>query len=155
MITVYAIQCIETGNAYVGLTCGKIAKRFREHKCLAKSGKHTSPKLTEEWRLFGDCAFHAIPLETFPDGLTLPEKRQAEMKWLMEYGRREKLLNTVVASFTMLDADRLKGVEASRTVIGDRWSPEANLKRRLSQLGIPKGHGAKISATKRAKRLMR
>lgn len=155
MITVYAIQCSVTGNAYVGVTGGKIAKRFREHKSLAKSGKHTSPKLIAEWRQYGDAMFSAISLETFLYELTLPEKREAEMKWLMDYGRRGKLLNAVVASFTMLEADRLQGVEASRTATGNRWTPETNLKRRLAQLGKPKGHGAKISATKRAKRLMR
>ena len=34
-------------------------------------------------------------------------------------------------------------------------SPESNLKRSLAQKGIPKNHGHKISATKRAKKAMR
>jgi hypothetical protein len=65
------------------------------------------------------------------------------------------LLNHTKASFApppgaqkaALAAIRLKGRPPS--------TPEANEKRRQAQLGIPKGHGAKISATKRAKRAMR
>jgi hypothetical protein len=41
---------------------------------------------------------------------------------------------------------------ASRKANGYKPTPESNLKRRLAQLGIPKGHGAKISATKQARK---
>ena len=155
MFIVYALTCIETGNAYVGITSGKLGKRFREHKCLAKNEKHTSPKLSQEWKLYGDAAFQMIPLETFLYPLDLEQKRAAESKWLKEYETSGKLLNAIAVSFTFRPQDILLGIEASRHVTGNRWTPEANLKRRLAQLGIPKGHGAKISATKRARQLMR
>lgn len=71
MVVVYAVECAQTGHAYVGITSGKLSKRFREHRCLAKSGKHHSVKLNDEWQQHGDGAFSIKPLEVLDDDATL------------------------------------------------------------------------------------
>lgn len=63
-----------------------------------------------------------------------------------------RLYNRHRVSFSLLPEAKAKGVLAAHKERGLRWTPEANLKRSLAQKGKPKGHGAKISATKRAKR---
>lgn len=155
MVVVYAVECAQTGHAYVGITSGKLSKRFREHRCLAKSGKHHSVKLNDEWQQHGDGAFSIKPLEVLDDDATLIEKRSAELKWLREYDARGALLNQAIISFAPTPEATAKGIEASRAVVGNRWTPEANEKRRQAQLGKPKNHGHKISATKRAKQVKR
>lgn len=151
MVIVYAIVCKETNHAYVGATAGKLNKRFREHRCLAKSGKHTSPKVSDEWAKYGDDSFHSVVLELleFP---TLIEKREAELKWLKHYDELGLLLNASLISFAPTPEAIRKGIEAARH-IPKIQTLEANNKRRQAQLGIPKNHGHKISATKRARKL--
>lgn len=152
MIKVYAVVCKDTGHAYIGITAGKLAKRFREHRCLARNGKHHAPQLNAQWALYGDAAFSIEVLQELQSDASLIEKREAELSWLKRYEAEGKLLNAMAVSFGLSKESMAKGVEASRTSTGNRWTPKANLKRSLAQLGIPKNHGAKISATKRAKR---
>lgn len=155
MVKVYALTCTPTGNAYIGITAGNLAKRFREHKCLAKSGKHHSKQLCAEWSEHGDESFVMNVLETLPDTASLIEKREAELRFLKTYEASGKLLNSSTASFQPTPEAILMGNEASRTAVGNRWTDDANAKRRAAQLGIPKGHGAKISATKQAQKAER
>lgn len=152
MVKVYAVVCKPTGKAYVGVTSGKLAKRFREHRCLAKSGKHHATQFSAEWAQYGAAAFEIITLQEIPAESGLIQKREAELYWLKRYEANGLLLNAVALSFNFRPEDTAKGVEAARHIAGNRWTPEANLKRSLAQLGIPKNHGAKISAAKRAKR---
>lgn len=152
MVTIYALKCLLNGYVYVGCTKGKISKRMREHRCLLNKGVHKSTKLQSDWKAYGPDHFAIIDLERLPPDSSLDDKRQAELKWMKIYEDRSELYNLYLVSFRPIEEGRLRGVENSRNSIGKRWSPEANLKRRLSQLGKPKGHGAKISATKRAKR---
>lgn len=152
MVKVYAVTCLKTGRAYIGITAGKLAKRLREHRCMAKSGTHHSVKMVEEWSRKNDSDFIISTIEVLRDGATLTEKREAEGRWLKIYEARGKLLNASNVSFRPREVDIAKGIEAARGSIGNRWSPETNRKRRLAQLGKPKGHGAKISATKQARR---
>ena len=86
---------------------------------------------------------------------SVESKRKAEHRWMANLNEAGLLYNQSRLAYELSPEAIKKGVEASRHVIGNRWTPEANLKRRLAQLGKPKGHGAKISATKRAKRMMR
>ncbi len=66
------------------------------------------------------------------------------------------LYNENMASFEPSVKGMAQGrINIANARIGNRWSAEANLKRSLSQRGKPKGHGAKISATKRARKAMR
>lgn len=155
MVTIYAIVCTATAESYIGCTAGKVSKRFREHRCLAKNGKHHSPKLIERWAQYGDDGFKAVSLELLADDATLQHKREAELRWLEKTSKEGLLLNKAIISFAPTPEATRSGIEASRHVAGNRWTPETNQKRRMAQLGIPKGHGAKISATKQAKKLMR
>lgn len=150
MVSVYAIICGVNNSAYVGCTAGKPAKRLREHRCLLNQGKHAASAMIEDWRKYGASAFYLKILEKLPAGSAARVKREAEHRWMAHYAALQRLYNPNTLSFQLSPEAIAKGVEASRTSVGNRWSPEANLKRRLAQLGKPKGHGAKISATKRA-----
>ena len=152
MVTVYGLRCKENGFVYVGCTECSVAKRMREHRCRLRSGTHRAGRLLADWARYGEASFETIVLQCLDDGSSVERKREAEMFWLREYDRQQLLYNDHVISFRPSEAARIKGVEASRTAVGDRWSEATNLKRRLAQLGKPKGHGAKISATKRKRR---
>jgi hypothetical protein len=91
-------------------------------------------------------------LETMPDTVSVIEKREREIAWMRQYGAQGLLLNENEISFRP-PPDAPAKAAAARVANGYRPSAESNLKRRLAQLGKPKGHGAKISATKRAKNL--
>jgi GIY-YIG catalytic domain len=153
MITIYALECALTTEAYIGCTKGKIGKRMREHRCLLKAGKH-SAKLQQLWNQHSS-EFQMKPIETLPKTASIIEKRERELYWLRFYDDRGLLLNaSCEASFRPTKEAAAKGVEASRHIPRIQ-TPEANAKRRIAQLGKPKGHGAKISATKQAKNRLR
>lgn len=146
MATIYALEI--ANFAYVGCTSGPLAKRYREHRSLLKSGKHTCYKLQWLYDACGPDHMQMWMLAVCDDDLE--SRRKAEMYWMLK--KADHLLNNEMISFRPSEEARRKGVEASRHVEGNKRSPEANLKRSLAQKGVPKGHGAKISATKRAKR---
>jgi group I intron endonuclease len=151
MAKIYALVCKSTGFAYIGVTSAKLSKRFREHRCLCRSGKHHAPKLVEDWQRYGEADFSMQMLEE----TEYPKRgahNEAEQRWISHYRDLGLLYNAHDRSAGLGGEATRKGVEAARHVVGNRWSAEANEKRRLAQLGKPKGHGAKISATKRAKR---
>ena len=147
MATVYALKNTLTGAAYIGCTRSSPKKRWREHKSLLKSKKHTCKGLQLDWDRYGEGAFQIVSLEDCSDDLE--SRRSAELRQMEQ---ADLLYNEEKISFRPSEAARQKGVNASRFVEGRKRSPEANLKRSLAQKGKPKGHGAKISATKRANR---
>lgn len=100
--------------------------------------------------LHGPQSMQIKSLETLPSDTTTILKRERELYWLNLYDAQGLLLNDQKVSFQPPEGASKKAVEA-RVRNGYRPSPESNLKRRLAQLGKPKGHGAKISATKQAK----
>jgi hypothetical protein len=151
MVTIYALECGATGMAYVGCTAGKPGKRMREHRCLLNKKRHTAERLQRDWERYGGNAFYLKILETLPANIPVSAKREAELRWMARYKVDSRLYNAHGNSFAPTLEAIAKGIEASRSAVGNRWSPEANLKRRLAQLGKPKGHGAKISAAKQAK----
>lgn len=152
MAVIYALECSVTGFAYVGVTTAKLSKRFREHRCLCNTGKHHAVKMTEDWLKYGELAFGMKVLQE-AEYTHRGAHCAAEQKWIDHYDSLGKLYNAHSRSSGLGGETTKKGVEASRHVAGNRWTPEANEKRRLAQLGKPKGHGAKISATKQAKKL--
>lgn len=152
MATIYALTCTENGKAYIGVTAGKLSKRFREHRCLCNTGKHHATKLIDDWKAFGESAFKMVTLED-AEYSHRGAHCEAEQKWINHYSQLGNLYNAHARSSGLGNELTRRGVEASRSVIGNRWTAEANEKRRLAQLGKPKGHGAKISATKQANRL--
>jgi hypothetical protein len=151
MVTIYVLECAVTGEGYVGCTAGRIGKRMREHRCLLKAGKHTSIRLQSAWTKHS-AHFQMKPLETLQDDASVIEKRERELAWMKHYQTQGLLLNDNPMSFQPPPGAQAKAA-ASRVANGYTQSAESNLKRRSAQLGVPKCHGAKISATKKAKNL--
>lgn len=147
MAMIYALYIHGHSGLYIGCTRGKIAKRVREHRCLLKAGKHTCAPLQKVWNDMPHPEVFALEWAECEDDLV--SRRAAELAAMDQVG--DRLLNDRNSFQPTPEAIR-KGIEASRHVTGRRWTPEANEKRRLAQLGKPKGHGAKISATKQARK---
>lgn len=150
MAKIYALTCSVNGFAYIGVTNAKLSKRLREHRCLCNTGKHHAVKLTEDWLKYGSEAFSMIILEEaeYPNRGAFNE---AEQRWIDIYSSLHKLYNAHKSSQGLGGHITRKGVEAARIAnTGRICSEETRLKRRLAQLGKPKNHGAKISATKKA-----
>jgi len=154
MVTIYALTCIASGKAYIGCTAGKPAKRFREHRCKLNLGTHSEPDLLADWKLHGQAMFRMETVMELEDDVSLHTKRAMEQFVMQRYKALGMLYNRNEASFMPTREAIMKsasmGVNRGRV-----HSAESNLKRSLAQRGIPKNHGHKISATKRAKRAMR
>lgn len=151
MVTVYSIRNVENGKHYVGCTAGKPQKRWREHRCLLRAGKHACGELQADWIKSTEQCFALTLLEAF-DGVYVARKRERELFWMDHFGELGLLYNEHRISFQPPPGYAIKSA-ATRRANGYRHSPESNLARRLAQLGVPKGHGAKISATKQARKL--
>ncbi len=151
MVTIYGLEDASTGAAYIGCTAGRPGKRMREHRSLLKAGKHSSKRLQEAWNDHAG-QFQMKVLETMPAEVSVIEKRERELSWMKHYRVQGLLLNDNELSFRP-PPDAPAKAAAARVANGYRPSAESNMKRRLAQLGRPKGHGAKISATKLAKNL--
>lgn len=152
MAQVYGIFSPNSGRVYIGCT-GNAAKRWREHRCLLRKGAHASASLQAEWQATDGAGFHLKVLETISvANPTAAEKRQREQHWMDHYAALGLLFNETRQAFQLSEEARQKGVAAAHRERGRRWDADVNEKRRQAQLGRPKGHGAKISATKRAKR---
>lgn len=156
MVTIYALTCKENGKAYIGCTAAKLSKRMREHRCLLNSGKHIEAELLSDWVKYGSDAFSMLPIETLSDTATVIDKRRAELAAMERYASNGLLYNSNRTSFQPKPEVIAKGIKAASEINRTRvHSPESRIKRRLAQLGKPKNHGAKISATKQAQKLMR
>jgi len=153
MALIYGLMCIPSGKTYIGCTRAKPQKRFREHRCWLRAGSHACAGLQKDWSEIGELGFRLVVLDVCHDDLI--SRREAELKWMDLYCHLGKLYNEHIISFRPSDEAIRKGVANAHKEPGNRWTPEVNEKRRLAQLGKPKGHGAKISATKRAKAAMR
>lgn len=140
MVVIYGIECLPTRFVYVGCTKYELAKRCREHFSLLKHRKHTCFQMIEDFAKYGRDAFVSIVLEELLHNTTIAVKRDRELAWMSNFRGEGRLYNQNVASFGT-------GTKPK----GWKPSPESNLKRRMAQLGKPKGHGAKISATQKAK----
>ena len=153
MAVIYALECSVNGFAYVGVTNSKLSKRLREHRCLCNNYRHHATKLTEDWHKYGQSAFSMKVLE-IADYSHRGSHCEAEQKWIDYYDSLGMLYNGHNRSTGLGAEITRKGVLNAHNEAGNRWTPEANLKRSLAQKGKPKGHGAKISATKQAKKMM-
>lgn len=150
MATIYAIENVDNGKHYIGCTGGKVQKRWREHRCLLRAGKHQCKALQTDWLGWNEKAFQIVILGwVYSD--VVAEKRAAELLAMERFAEIGKLYNEHRISFQPPPGFHDKAI-AARKANGWKNSPESNLKRRLAQLGIPKGHGAKISATKQARK---
>lgn len=154
MVTIYALTCLANGKAYIGCTAGKIAKRFREHRCLLVNRQHNERLLQEDWNLHGPDMFRMETVMELEDDASTHTKRAMETFAMQRYKAAGLLYNRNEASF-MPTREAIMKSAAMSVNRGRIQSEEEKLKRSLAQKGIPKNHGHKISATKRAKRAMR
>jgi group I intron endonuclease len=153
MIKIYGIRNLITGNVYVGCTAAKLNKRMREHKCTLNANKHSSKMFQAEWLEYGQDKFEMMVFEELKDDSSVVDKRVAELYWMQK--NQGNLYNAYQNSFAPTQEARIKGVASRANQLrGSTQTPESNLKRSLAQRGIPKGHGAKISATKQLKKAM-
>jgi len=150
---IYGLWCDQTQKVYVGFSAN-VPKRMREHRCLLKSGKHSEPELQRDYNTYGEKSFRVATLAILNKDAPVSERRAEELKWMDEFSKDGRLYNTKRISFQPPVGAPAKAA-ATRQANGYRPSEESNLKRRLAQLGKPKNHGHKISATKRAKQVMR
>ncbi len=149
MATIYALTCAVDGKAYVGCTRGKMSKRMREHRCLLRANKHAEPELQAAWNTHGESAFSMIAVRVIADE-SVDARRQAELQVMQQYDDKGLLYNRNRACFSPTYEAWQRGYLKGAATKGNKQSPEANAKRRAAQIGKPKGHGAKISATKKA-----
>lgn len=152
MAVIYALTCIVTNKSYVGCTKGKPAKRFREHRCLLNAKQHSCKEMQSDWNSHGNEGFRLDVLQDLGANASLERKRNSELSWMDKLAEAGRLYDQSRISFAPTPEATAKGIEASRHVAGNRWTPEANRMRSEAQKGIPKGHGAKISATKQARK---
>ena len=143
MIKIYALGNNVDGKAYVGCTKNNLAKRMREHRCLLKNQKHNEKLLQDAWNTYGESSFSMMVLEELLDTASVIEKREAELKWFKIFDLESRLYNTNQKSFQAVKSDF--GNYSNK---GRKHTPEEIEKRRLAQIGKPKNHGHKISATK-------
>lgn len=153
MITIYALKCLPTQKAYIGSTKGKLSKRMREHRCLLNKGQHKTIEMQADWFKYGSENFICLELEQVADDMEA--RRNAEVGWMETHKNQGQLYNEHIVSMMPTREAIMQGVANAHNEPGNRWTKEANLKRSLAQKGKPKGHGAKISATKRARQAMR
>ena len=149
MVTIYALTCLANGKAYIGCTRGKIAKRFREHRCLLDAGTHSEKLLLKDWQEHGKEMFWMETVMELEEDSSLHVLRGMEKFTMQRYKAMGLLYNTNESSFE----PKREAIEKS-LASNHRHRPqtaEANLKRSLSQIGIPRNYGYKISATKRNK----
>jgi len=100
MITIYAIWCEDNGKAYIGCTAGKPQKRWREHRCLLRAGKHACNALQSDWNTLGEAQFHLNPHVEFLCWSTdVALKREMELRWMRYYEERGLLYNERKISF--------------------------------------------------------
>lgn len=149
MVTIYALRCLVNKKAYIGCTEAKLSKRLREHRCLLNNNKHNEKLLQNDWNEYGSSHFEIVALEMFSNS-SVEHKRKSETAWMAKFDTDGLLYNTNRASFMPCEQAIRNGVANSHKNKGNRWTAEANEKRRLAQLGKPKNHGHKISATKKA-----
>lgn len=150
MVIIYALRCKVHGTAYIGSTKNKLAKRIREHLGMLRRGEHSEPTLLHDYGLYGPEAFESLILQELPNGCSVSDKRTAELEWMRFYDALDRLYNTRFIAYQGTPESLKKAVSVAHAKPGSRWTAEANLKRSLAQKGKPKGHGAKISATKKA-----
>lgn len=151
MAVIYGLVHIPSGRVYIGCTKGKPAKRLREHRCLLNQGKHNEPDLQRDWLKDGESAFKMKVLEQLPIGVSLTLKREAELRWMDCFRGLGLLYNQRRLSFQLTPEAMQRGVANAHLKPGNRWTPEANEKRRRTQLGRKHDNGWKISLTHKAR----
>ncbi len=93
MIFIYALICVKTNFTYVGITYD-LRRRFREHRSRLSKGRHRAPAMIADWREYGERAFKMTLLETLPEGTSMAEAREAELRWQARFAKQRRLYIT-------------------------------------------------------------
>src|SRR5581483_12121235 len=139
-VVIYSLMCKPNGVVYVGSTKAKLSKRLREHRCLLRNGKHKCEGLQADWLHYGEDQFIIYTLETLCANASLETRRNAELRWMNTFEEAARLYNVHIVSMSPTYDAIMKGVASAHDKPGNRWTPEVNERRRLAQLGKPKGH---------------
>ena len=109
---VYRITNAADGKIYIGITTGTIEKRWREHRCAAKSGD--SKPLYRAMRKYGAYAFR---VELLYEATSKQEMFAVERGLIAQYGARSKILgyNLTDGGEGAAHEGYLKGADNSKT----------------------------------------
>jgi len=123
---IYAIECVHTGERYVG-SAVNVARRWERHRCELKKRRHHSWKLQRAWNKHGEEAFRFIILEAVNEKTSL---LPAEQRHLDESIRAGKSLNVLPTAGSPLGARQTPESCAKRaqTLRGHYVSEETKLK---------------------------
>lgn len=112
-IKIYGIFNTLNEWVYIGSTKYSLRKRWREHMCLLRGGKHSSSEMQKEFEACGkDTEVFVIKcLEELPDGAMVLDKRVAELFWMQHHAGH--LYNAYEIAYEPETAGRLRGTAAS------------------------------------------
>lgn len=74
---IYAIECLENGWRYIGVSNDMPARGY-DHYCLLKRGKHPVAKLQEDYRKYGARKFRYVALE-------VTKNKDKEKYWFIQF----------------------------------------------------------------------
>lgn len=79
---IYRILCLVSGRVYIGQTMSNPARRWSEHKCALRHGRHSNPHLQAAWNKYGEQAFDFSVLATYA---TIEESNAAECAYIAHF----------------------------------------------------------------------
>jgi hypothetical protein len=89
---VYAIECIENGFTYVGLSA-QYQERWRHHRYELRTERHSVAKMLADWRKHGRAGFRVRVLEELPHDMEQRDAWAAELRWQAHFARLGRLYN--------------------------------------------------------------
>lgn len=162
---IYEIVHVETGRRYVGQATN-IGRRWRDHRCDLKHGRHTSLHLQRAWLKYGPDAFAFKVIEVCSvEHLDAREQAQLDLGADFNVLKLARSPRGVVRSEETKRriADALRGKAKSaehraniaRAGRGKRQSAESRAKKSAALMGrvFTAEHRAKISAANKGRRL--
>lgn len=138
---IYAIDCIPTGERYVG-SAVNVARRWERHRWELNKRRHHSWKLQRAWSRYGAESFRFLVLEAVPENAAL---LVAEQRYLDESIQAGNSLNVLLTAGSPLGTVQTPETKAkrSRTLEGHYVSEETKRK-----IGM-KARGRKASESTR------
>jgi hypothetical protein len=89
---VYAIECVQNGFTYVGLSSA-YQERWRHHRYELRSERHSVAKMIADWRKHGRAGFRVRVLEELPHDVEQRDAWAAELRWQAHFARLGRLYN--------------------------------------------------------------
>lgn len=119
LVDVYAIEHIDSGDAYVGSTYRGYLTRYQEHIELLLLRKHSSPKFQNKWWKYGKKAFRPVLLGQQLCA-NLNERVQFEAAWVIKKGNLNcRPVSADGTFFSMSDDVREKVSKSIRKLYND------------------------------------